>query len=205
MFYSEHLLKFLLLICIYYISKLYFKDLCFGPSASFQFTVNLHCFSPRTILYLHLKSYILFALLPNYWPPGRYLNPGELFLSFFHLKTECFSSFFPSLSVWYKSRFLNNWPICFVFIFILFYNQFQNRTKKKKKYNLDTAARFAPLSIHQPSLFTRSLLTKMMVMTVMKQDAIVSLDVFFTVWRLAPGLFVTNKTKLTFQKHLSHY
>lgn len=132
MFYSEHLLKFLLLICIYYISKLYFKDLCFGPSASFQFTVNLHCFSPRTILYLHLKSYILFALLPNYWPPGRYLNPGELFLSFFHLKTECFSSFFPSLSVWYKSRFLNNWPICFVFIFILFYNQFQNRTKKKK-------------------------------------------------------------------------
>lgn len=61
------------------------------------------------------------------------------------------------------------------------------------------------LSTHLPSLFTPLLLTKMMVMMVMKQDAILSLDVFFLGRRLAPGLFVTNKTKLTFQKHLSHY
>lgn len=44
-----------------------------------------------------------------------------------------------------------------------------------------------------------------MVMMVMKQDARLSVDVFFLGRRLAPGLFVTNKTKLTFQKRLSHY
>lgn len=67
---------------------------------------------------------------------------------------------------------------------------------------------FAPFSIHLTSLFTPSLLTMMMMMgmmMVMKQDAMLSPNVFFSGRRLASGLFVTNKTKLTFQKHLSHY
>lgn len=97
---------------------------------------------------------------------------------------------------------LNNSRACF--FEALFYYQIQNRIGGYFHYRRPLVLPcLFPLTCY--SLFTPLLLTKMMVMMVMKQDARLSLDVFFLGRRLAPGLFVTNKTKLTFQKHLSHY